>query len=47
MIKHWFRWTGKDWQSFDFIFAILQRALWVELDGYGGEIWAAEMEDKG
>jgi len=32
-------WTGDRWASADLYFAILQRALWVELDFYGGELW--------
>ena len=32
-------WNGRNWESVETYFTILQRALWVELSEYGGELW--------
>ena len=34
-----FFWNGRHWESVETYFTILQRALWIELDGYSGEVW--------
>jgi len=34
-----FYWTGTKWESIEIYFTLLQRALWIELDSYAGEVW--------